>query len=196
MRSILFAFLISAVAAHAALLDDLTADQKKQLSGGKPVQVVQNVPGAIWPMVTIYDVVNATPLQVYNLFTDYASAPSYTPNMIEAKVIATPDAQTKDVRYTVKFPVLSKVSYTVRNRYSQKGDSYKVKWNLLESPLAKESNGSLRVDPYGNGQTLLRYTNHVVPSTRLAAGLKNQALSEAQKTVNSIAAEAEKRAKD
>ncbi|MEO6846133.1 MAG: SRPBCC family protein [Chthoniobacterales bacterium] len=194
MRLILSVLLLSGVLAHATLSDDLTTAQKKQLASGQSVQVVKTIPGAIWPKVTIYNVVDATPQQVYNLFTDYASAPSYTPNMISAKVIATPDANTKDVRYTVKFPVLSKVSYTVRNFYSQKGGSYEVKWQLLESPLAKESTGSLRVDPYEDGQSLLRYSNHVVPSTRLAAGLKGQALSEAQKTVNAITAEANKRA--
>ncbi|MEO6053906.1 MAG: SRPBCC family protein [Chthoniobacterales bacterium] len=195
MRSIFLAvLLLSGITAHAALIDELNADQQNQLSKGQSVQVVQNIPGAIWPKVTIYQVVEATPEQVYDLFTDYDSAPSYIPNMLSAKVIASPDARTKDVQYTVKFPVLSKVSYTVRNRFSQKGNSYKVKWNLLQSPLAKESNGSLRVDPYDHGKSLLCYSNHVVPSTRLAAGLKNQALSEAQKTVNAIATEAEKRA--
>jgi hypothetical protein len=90
--------------------------------------------------------------------------------------------------------VLQKISYTVRNTYTRKGKSFGVDWTLLQSPLAKSVDGSLRIEPYGDGQTLLCYTNLVVPITNLVAGLKNQALTEAKATVRAIKAEAEKRA--
>jgi hypothetical protein len=91
-------------------------------------------------------------------------------------------------------PILQKISYTVRNTYTRKGKSFEVGWTLLQSPLAKSVDGSLRIEPYGSGQTLLCYTNLVVPITNLVAGLKNQALTEAKATVRAIKAEAEKRA--
>jgi hypothetical protein len=97
------------------------------------------------------------------------------------------------VEYTVKVPVLQSVSYSVRNTYIRKGNSYEVKWNLLHSPHAKSSDGSLRIEPYGKGKTLMRYTNLTVPRTKLIAGLKNQALNEARATVRAIATEAERR---
>ena len=104
------------------------------------------------------------------------------------------NAGTKDVEYKVKMPVVQSITYSVRNTYIQKGNSYEVRWTLLRSPLAKSSNGSLRIEPYGKGQTLMCYTNLVVPITNLVAGLKNQALNEAKTTVRAIKAEAERRA--
>ncbi|MFV0415412.1 MAG: hypothetical protein ACK5NG_03495 [Chthoniobacterales bacterium] len=109
-------------------------------------------------------------------------------------MIATEPDGSKDLRYTVKVPVLQKISYTVRNSYSKKGSLWEVKWKLLKSPLAKSGNGSLRIEPYGENQTLMCYTNLVVPITNLVTGLKNQALKEAKTTVKAIDEEAERRA--
>jgi hypothetical protein len=82
----------------------------------------------------------------------------------------------------------------VQNSYITNGNIQEVDWKLLKSPLAKSSDGSLRIEPYGNNQTLMCYTNLCVPITNLLAGLKNEALKEAKATVRAIKAEAEKRA--
>ena len=158
------------------------------------VVLSENVQGVPWPRLKLYQVVNAPPKVVADLFTDYAAAPDYTPGMLAAKVIATNPDGTKDVEYKVKMPVVQSITYVVRNAYIQKGNSYEVRWNLLRSPLAKSSDGSLRIEPYGKGQTLMCYTNLVVPITNLVSGLKNQALNEAKTTVRAIKAEAERRA--
>ncbi len=114
--------------------------------------------------------------------------------MIAAKVIETYPDGSKDVQYTVKVPIIQRATYVVHNTYSQKGSMQEVAWNLVKSPLAKSSTGSLRIEPYGKNQTLLCYTNLVVPITNLVAGLKNEALSEAKTTVRALKAEAERRA--
>lgn len=113
--------------------------------------------------------------------------------MLAAEVIAQPEKDVKDVRYTVKVPVLSKISYVVRNTFSQKGDTYTVSWTLLESPMASASTGSLTIEPYEN-KSLLRYQNHVTPSIPMAGALQGQALKEAKTTIEAIATEAAKRA--
>ncbi len=179
---------------QAALINEVPAYAQDELSSGQVVLKSKNIPGAPWPQLSLYQVVDAPPAVVADLFSDYASAPSYTPGMIAAKVIATNPDGSKDVLYTVKVPVLQSISYTVRNTYKKKGDSYEVDWTLLKSPLAKSSEGSLRIEPYGNGQTLMCYTNLTVPITNLVAGLKNQALNEAKSTVRAITGEAERRA--
>lgn len=179
---------------QAAMLDEVPSDQLDELKAGQIVVTSQNVQGAPWPRLQLYKIVDAPPKVINNLFTDYASAPDYTPNMIAAKVIADNPDGTKDVQYTVKVPILQKASYTVQNTYIQKGNNYTVQWKLLKSPLAKVSDGSLRVVPYPGGKSLMCYTNLCIPITNLVAGLKNQALNEAKSTVTAIAAEAEKRA--
>jgi len=179
---------------RADLLDEVPQDARDELAGGQTVVNSENVPGAPWPRLKLYKVVDAPPQVLAELFSDYSAAPSYTPGMLSAKVIANDPDGSKDVEYRVKVPVLQSISYTVRNTYIKKGNSYEVKWTLLHSPLAKSSDGSLRIEPCGEGKTLMRYTNLTVPLTNLVGGLKTQALNEAKATVGAIALEAERRA--
>lgn len=187
------AFLLVAGISRAGLIDEVPSQATDELAAGQIVVKSKNTSGAPWPQLSLYQVVNAPPAVLKALFNDYASAPSYTPNLISATVLTTNPDGSKDVQYTTKVPILGKISYTVRNTYITKGASYEVDWTLIKSPLAKSSDGSLRIEPYGQNQTLLSYTNLCVPITSLP-GMKDAALSEAKATVRAIKAEAEKRA--
>jgi len=187
------ALLVVPAMSRAALIDEVPSQAVDELAAGQVVVKSKNVAGAPWPQLSLYQVVDAPPAVLKALFNDYASAPSYTPNLISAKVLTTNADGSKDVLYTTKVPILGKISYTVRNTYITTGNSYEVDWTLLQSPLAKSSDGSLRIEPYGKNQTLLSYTNLCVPITSLP-GMKDAALGEAKATVRAIKTEAEKRA--
>lgn len=178
---------------RADLLSEVPKVAQDELADGQMVVKTQTVSGAPWPRVILYQVVNAPVKVIWDLFNDLDAASSYTPNLISADVIAQ-NGNTKDVRYTVKVPVLMRISYVVRNTYIKKKDGYEIDWTLIQSPLAKSSDGSLRVEPYGQNRSLICYTNLCVPITNLVAGLKNQALNEAKTTVRAITTEAERRA--
>lgn len=171
----------------------LTPAQLQQIEGKETVITSRDLPKEPWPELQLYRKIDAPPEVVKALLLDYDSAPSYTPGMIAAEVIGAPAADSKDVRYTVRMPVVSKISYVVRNTYESKGKKFAVRWTLLESPVASASRGALELEPHGSG-TLLRYTNHVTPSVPMAGVLKNQALKEARTTIEAIGAEAERRA--
>jgi hypothetical protein len=196
LRVVLFCCMVLPVFSQlrADLLSEVPQNSRDELAQGQLVIMSENVDGVPWPRLKLYQVVDAPPKVVADLFSDYSAAPDYIPGMLAAKVIATNPDGTKDVQYKVKVPVLQSISYTVRNAYIKKGNSYEVKWTLLRSPLAKSSDGSLRIEPYGKGKTLMCYTNLCVPVTNLVAGLKNQALNEAKSTVRAITTEAERRA--
>jgi len=189
-----FCFLLLSAIARADIVKEVPKSQRDELAEGQTVVKSKDIAGVPWPQLSLYRVVNAPPSVVIDLFTDYGSAPAFTPGLLSAQVIASNSDGTKDVRYTVKVPVIQKTSYTVRNTYEQSGESYTVSWKLLQSPLAKQSDGSLRIEPYDGDRTLMCYTNLCVPITNLVSGLKNQALVEAKNTVLAIATEAERRA--
>lgn len=190
----LAALLLACSPAVADLVKEVPKSQRDELAEGQTVVKSTDVAGAPWPQLSLYRVVNAPPSVVADLFSDYAAAPTYTPGLLNAQVIATNPDGTKDVRYTVKAPLIQKTSYTVRNTYVRSGPNYTVSWKLLQSPLAKQSDGSLRIEPYDGDRTLLCYTNLCIPITNLVAGLKDQALVEAKNTVLALATEAERRA--
>lgn len=188
------ALFLSSAAVRAALIDEVASGSRSDLAAGQVVVQSKKVADAPWPQLSLYQVVNASPKVMTALLNDYSAAPSYTPNMVAARLVATNPDGTKDVEYTVKVPILGKINYTVRNTYTKSGSMYSVAWTLLKSPFAKKSDGSLRIEPYGNGQTLMCYTNLVVPITTIVPGMQGQALSEAKATVAAIKSEGEKRA--
>jgi hypothetical protein len=182
----------AAAPAGAAVVDELGAADRAKLESGQSVMTTIEKPGATWPEVRIYRKVKATPEGVTDLFLDYENADSFIGNLESAVVEKQPDANTKDVRYTVKLPVLFTISYLVRNRYEKTPEGYTVHWNLLESLFAKSAVGKLRVEPHGD-MAVICYANHVEPATRLVAGLRGQAMKEASNTVDAIVKEAERR---
>lgn len=187
-------FVVAAAGAQASsLISQVPADQMSQLTAGQVVVQTQNVPGYAWPKLILFRIVNAQPSLINELFGDYAAVPSYNHNVISAKVLSVNNDGSKDVEYTVRAPIIQRTSYVVRNTYSQKGTTYKVAWTLVKSPLVKLSEGSLKLEPYGKNQTLMRYENLCVPITTWFSSMQKQALEDAKSTVNDIAKEAQRR---
>ena len=189
---LLLTILAAAAPAGASVVDELGAADRAKLESGQSVMTTIEKPDATWPEVRIYRKVKATPEGVTDLFLDYENADSFIGNLESAVVEKQPDANTKDVRYTVKLPVLFTISYLVRNRYEKTPEGYTVHWNLLESLFAKSAVGKLRVEPHGD-MAVICYANHVEPATRLVAGLRGHAIKEASNTVDAIVKEAERR---
>ncbi len=190
----LVALLLAGKVGQAAdLKSALSLEQLQELEAGKTVVTARELPKEPWPELQLYRKIAAPPEVVKALLLDYDSAPSYTPGMLGAEVVAKPATDIQDVRYTVRMPVVSKISYIVRNTYESQGKNFAVRWTLVESPVASASRGALEMQPHGEG-TLLRYTNHVTPSIPMAGVLKQQALKEAKTTIEAIGAEAERRA--
>ena len=178
--------------ARSAMTDELSAADRSKIEAGESVLITVEKPGATWPEVRIYRKVKATPEGVTALFLDYENANSFIDNLKSAVVENEPDANTKDVRYTVKLPVIFTINYLVRNRYEKTPEGYTVHWNLLESLFAKSAVGKLRVEPHGD-TAVICYANHVEPATSLVAGLRGHAIKEASNTVDAIVEEAERR---
>jgi len=190
---LLFATLgVFSAVGRAAIVDELNEQDRSKLENGQSVVATIEKDGATWPEVRIYRKVQASPQGITDLFLDYENAGSFIDNLESAVVEKKPDANTKDVRYTVRLPVLFTISYLVRNRYEKTPNGYTVHWDLLESLFAKSAKGSLRVEPHGE-TAVICYANHVEPATRLVAGLRGQAFKEASKTVDAIVKEAERR---
>jgi len=194
LTGILCAALCAAITAtaSASLKDDLSAAEIKQIESGEMVTHQKEVDGGIWPELTVYRLVKAPAKEVTSVLGDYPNAHTYIPNLIKAEVVDTPATNVKDVEYTVKLPLFSTMQYTVRNKFEAEGDTLFVKWNLLQSPLADESTGSLAVEPFGE-YSIIRYKNYVKPKTKLAGVAKGAALKEVQETVLAISKEAERR---
>jgi len=172
------------------IIPELSPQELKELNSGSVVIKSIDHPGYIWPEVKVYKTIKSSPEKVITTFLDYEKAPNFIPNLKEATVVREHDANTKDVRYTVKLPVLFTIKYIVQNRYEKTDAGHCVSWKLVRSAVAKSVKGNLRVEPHAGG-SILCYANLIEPSTRLVAKLKGQAVIEASNTVNAITKEVE-----
>ncbi len=179
--------------AQANVADSLSPDQLKQVEAGQMVVTQKDMPGGIWPQLTVYTLVKATVATVVGVFRDYDHAQDFQANLISAKVTSQPAPNVYVVDYTSKMPLFGTMSYTVQNTFSESNGGSNVQWKLLKSPMADISDGSLRVEPFGSG-SIMRYTNYVKPKSSIAIVAKGAALSEVKNTVAALKAEAEKRA--
>jgi hypothetical protein len=192
-------FLLCALAViatgRADIASSLSADQVSQLKAGQMVVVSTDIPGGVWPQVTVYTLVNAPVPVISSVLRDYAHAQDFQPSIVSANVVAQPSPNVYNVEYTQKLPIFGTTSFTVQNTFAESKGSLSVKWTLLKSSMADVSDGSLLVEPYGSG-SIMRYINYVKPKLGFVAGAaKKSALDSVKQTVTDLKTEAEKRAK-
>jgi hypothetical protein len=97
----------------------------------------------------------------------------------------------------VDVPILADEAYTARNELrAVHGGGFDVSWILLRALQTKGAEGSLLIEPHGEGSSLIRYTNLVTPSSGMAKILKTLALARMEKTVAAIASRVESQKKN
>jgi hypothetical protein len=184
----------ASVFASAELAGDLSASQLAQVKSGQMVVESKDIPGGVWPQITVYTLINAPVATISAVFRDYAHAQDFQSSIVSAKVVSQPSPNVYVVDYTQKMPILGTTTFTVQNTFSESDGGLTVQWKLVKSAMADISDGSLRVEPYGTG-SIMRYTNYVKPRFSLAGMAKGAALNSVKTTVTELKAEAEKRAK-
>ncbi len=190
----LFTLVAAPMLACADLAGDLTASQLAQVKSGQMVVQTKDMPGGVWPQITIYTLVDAPVATIAAVFRDYSHAQDFQASIVSAKVLSQPSPNVFNVEYTQKMPIFGTTTFSVQNTFSQSASGLTVQWKLLKSAMADISDGSMRVEPYGAG-SLLRYTNYVKPKFALAGMAKGAALDSVKTTVTELKTEAEKRAK-
>jgi hypothetical protein len=86
--------------------------------------------------------------------------------------------------------------YISRNELKKlSANSYEISWKVMRSRYTKSCSGSLRIEEH-DGKTLLRYSNLVVPGSRIAGLLRStagsQVVSSVEALVHQVATELEK----
>lgn len=185
---LLFVFAGWPLTASAGLLDGLTPAQKARVEAGEIVYTPQQVAKMPWPRAVVYRTVAASPQEVMAVFTNYAAAPEFVPNVVQATIVRTIQPGQQEVRYELSVPLLPNEVYTATNTLSRRegGKVLEVSWRAGEARYFRSSIGKIEVAPNGNG-SIIRYTNLVDPGTRFASLLKGTAEKQIKETVDAIA---------
>ena len=189
----LFCFLLLLAGATASLSAEeqtwsaLTKQQKEQLLSGKQVVVEEDIPGKPWPRFTIYHLVKAKQSEVAAIFWDCELDPKYIPNCLSVRIVSQPSLWINEGEYTLKMPLfLPDEVYVSRNELKKLSpNSYEISWKVIKSRYTESCSGSLRIEEH-DGMTLLRYSNLVVPGSRIAGLLRSTAGTQVIASVHAL----------
>ena len=171
----------------ANLLDELNAADRAKVLAGRQVLLEEEVAGKPWPRVRVYQLVRATPEDVAAVFFDYDNSKTFVPDLLHSKISKIISPCDMEVDYEVDVPILPDEAYTARNDLETiDGGGYRVTWNLVRAKQTKDATGHLRVEPHGEGQAVICYTNLVTPSSGMAGILEKLAIGRMEKTVRSM----------
>jgi len=189
----LFALGVAGRLLGAALTDELSPEQLSAVDAGSQVVIREDLPDQPWPRVRVYQRVHASPEEVAAVFFDYEKAKSYIPDVLESQISKRHSPRVFEVDYKVEVPILPDEMYTARNEIEMlQPDSYRISWRVLKALQTKAAVGNLRIERYGDGESLICYMNLVTPGSSVVVLLKNLAMERMEKIVASIALESEK----
>jgi carbon monoxide dehydrogenase subunit G len=178
---------LCARAVAVELLQGLSPAERRQIEAGKTLYIPHDV-GQPWPRAVVYRLVAASPREVMAVFTNYAAASQFVPNVVRSRVDKEITPWEMDVFYELSVPLLPNETYTATNllAFRDKGRQIEVSWKARDARYFKSSVGNLRVEAHGSG-TVMRYTNLVDPGTQFARLLRSTAEKQIKQTVDAIA---------
>jgi hypothetical protein len=169
------------------LLQELSGEQRREVLAGGQVMLQEAVAGKPWPRVRVFQLVRATPEEVAAVFFDYENSKTYIPDLLHSRISKTITPLVLEVDYEVKVPILADEAYTARNEMRAiHSGGFDVSWILVRALQTKGAEGNLRIEPHGERDSVIRYTNLVTPASGMAKVLKTLALARMQKTVHAI----------
>lgn len=157
----------------------INAQDIKKLESGKYIFKTENVNDAIWPVITMTQLIDASPLESIAIFLALDYQYKYLPSLIKSQPIKHISPVEVLARYEMKMPwPLSNSKYLHGSVLSKlKNQVYHAGWYMIESNSAKKVDGNGWFIPHGS-KTILVYRSYVIPNTILAGLIKNQMYKE------------------
>ncbi|MCY4524114.1 MAG: hypothetical protein OXB84_05185, partial [Halobacteriovoraceae bacterium] len=150
--------------AFAGILEELTESEKALLTKGPIVKEKENK-NSSWPIITMYILVDASPLETVALFAAYDHQKNYVPNIVVSVPVKQVNPTEIWCRYEYKTPwPLSNSHYVHAHRLSKNQNGFRVEWRAIESDAMDRVSGAADFQPF-EGKTLFKYHNEVEPKS-------------------------------
>ena len=186
--------LLSISYAHAQIdiETELTKEEVKLINARELVIKTREIKGLVWPELTFYMVIDATPLDSMAIFSGYDLQKDYIPDMLKSQPVKHVSATDVQTAYEMHMPFpISNAVYIHGAKIFRHQNDYETQWYMVESTSAEEVKGSAYFQPM-NGKTLLRYRSLVVPKSILGSLVKKVMMRDVEKSLVSIRSYTEK----
>jgi hypothetical protein len=188
-------FLIIALVMHASLGFSLTlspdfnyADQAR-LENKELIIRSRAIPQRPWPEITIFSVIDASPVEAAALFSNYQDQKRYIPDLVKSVPMKKIGENETIVDFEMRTPwPLSNSKYSTKNVFKTlENNEYEISWNLVQSDCLIDSKGMAQFTSFGK-KTLFMYRSFIHPDSKFASMFSSKAKDGMSKTVQAIVA--------
>ena len=147
----------------------------------------KEIPRCPWPEITVFTLIDVSPVEAAALFSNYQDHKTYIPDLIKSDPTRKIAENEIVVDFEMRLPwPLANSKYStgiVCNRLDN--NEYEISWYLVESDSLIDAKGIVQFIPYGK-QTLLKYQSLIHPDSKLASVLSSRVKGGITKTVQAI----------
>lgn len=184
---LILSFPFHCMAAKTNILTEITSNEDwNLLKKGDLILKQKEVSKSSWPEITIYILVDSTPLEAMGIFSALDYQQEYVPNVIKSiptKYISATEVITKYEMH-VPFPLANAV-YTHGSVVHKYDEDYELNWYMLESSSTEEVVGSAYFTQI-DGKTLFRYRSFIRPKSIFGALVKSLMVKDIKSTIITI----------
>ncbi|MCX5815749.1 MAG: hypothetical protein NTX75_05835 [Proteobacteria bacterium] len=149
----------------------------------------KKIPRCPWPEITVFTLIDVSPVEAAALFSNYQDHKTYIPDLIKSDPIKKIAENETIVDFEMLTPwPLANSKYCTGNVLKKlENNEYEISWYLVESDSLVDSKGMVHFIPYGK-KTLLKYKSLIHPDSKLASIFSSKVKSGVTKTVQAIVA--------
>jgi len=168
-------------------LVELTQTEMAKLTDKELILHSKEIPGCPWPEMTIFALIDSSPLEAAALFSNYEDHKKYIPDLIKSDPARKLSQHETIVDFEMAIPwPLANSKYSTGNVFNGLANNeYQISWYLIKSDSLIDSKGLVQFSPYGK-KTLLKYKSLIYPHSKLASLFSSKAKSGMTKTVQAI----------
>lgn len=185
----IFIFMIFSSLAQAqkvSLIAELSIGEIEKIEAGELVLKTQDKSGSAWPEITLYTLVEASPLESMGIFSALDYQKDYVPNVLVSNPIKHISSVEVITQYELRVPFpLSNAHYTHGSIVHQYEKDFELTWYRVSSTSTDEARGSAYFTNYKN-KTLFRYRSYIKPKSIFGSLVKKIMLKDVQSTVKAI----------
>jgi hypothetical protein len=177
---------ILSMAQKAPIQSELTSADWETLKNNDVVLKVKDIPKSSWPEITLFILIDATPIESMGIFSALDYQKNYVPNVIKSKPVKniSPTEVLTEYEMHVPFPLGNPV-YTHGSIVHKYDEDYELTWYMFESSSTEEVKGSAYFTA-AQGKTLFRYKSFIRPKSIFGSFVKSFMLRDVKATIFAI----------
>lgn len=190
-------FMVSMASAHS--LSSLSTEELIKLKKGEVLTVTfasEEFKNAPWPVVKVYQLIDATPLQAVSIFGALDYQEKYVPKTLKSDPIKHLSSTEVLTEYEIEVPFPLQNAIHVHGSILKKiTNGHELSWYRVSSNSTEEAKGFARFTAYEN-KTLMEYQTFIIPKSIFGALVKKIMVKDVTNTVIAIKNHVEKLVKE